>query len=881
MKKRILSAILTVGMLFSCTTVGYVSAEENNTAGIPEKFSAIGITVDSMFNGEYITRGKFAELMVEFINSTAEEMPEHTSFIDVSTVHTSAAAINLLYERGYISGVGAYTFEPDRNITYSEALSVIVNVLGYKMAANYKGEYLQGILSVARDADLLRGVAIDTSATAEKEILYKILENALEADMMIAEYNGTGYTVKVSEKTALEFYHGILMKEGIISGNSYTMLSGANAVYKADCIIIDEEEYIADADMQNYLGYNVKCYYRDEDEGYTCLFVQPTDKNEFLTVDGDGVTGISDAYLQYADDNDRVRKASLDNVKIIYNGVAYTGYGQLSAINFDDTEITLLSNDGDKEYEVMYITKYSDYYVSNIDFKNEIVYDRKNNTNISLDSDECSILIYGADGAKISIQEIGTDAVLSVAESLNTGGVILKKAYVVNNTLNGIIEAIDADEGYRIGGSYYKLSANCSAALKLGQSAKLLLGKTGRIAAHILAEKEEMFGIYDRLFVDEENDERLILKIFTQDGEFVKIPVEKKLKIDDTSVRVTEGNINAALTRGNVILFEVKNEIIKTIRKPKAKAAAADEDFKLVLSGDYLSVRGNLLGGVVVGDVKTTKVINLPTDLSKTGEWSVYNTGVDFENLRNAKFDIYNFGEVVIPTADALIVYDMAAAEIDDTNSKLFVVKSITQGLDEDDMPVTQINLINQEGVEQTYPLKDTLDTTSSSGYQNIDITKIKGANLSDIDKGDIVRIATAGDGRVSKIEKILDCTERNDTASRLRPSKGLVDTTHYYAEGKYIDMGRIIYGKVGGYENNTIKFTNSIYPSIEDWKNNTNVGYRDELAMLKTENKVIVYDRDEKTSRAITRDEINNYIGKECVLRCNQLNTGEVIIYE
>lgn len=104
MKKRILSAILTVGMLFSCTTVGYVSAEENNTAGIPEKFSAIGITVDSMFNGEYITRGKFAELMVEFINSTAEEMPEHTSFIDVSTVHTSAAAINLLYERGYISG---------------------------------------------------------------------------------------------------------------------------------------------------------------------------------------------------------------------------------------------------------------------------------------------------------------------------------------------------------------------------------------------------------------------------------------------------------------------------------------------------------------------------------------------------------------------------------------------------------------------------------------------------------------------------------------------------------------------------------------------------------------------------------------------------------
>ena len=93
--------------------------------------------------------------------------------------------------------------------------------------------------------------------------------------------------------------------------------------------------------------------------------------------------------------------------------------------------------------------------------------------------------------------------------------------------------------------------------------------------------------------------------------------------------------------------------------------------------------------------------------------------------------------------------------------------------------------------------------------------------------------------------------------------------------------MGRIIYGKVGGYENNTIKFTNSIYPSIEDWKNNTNVGYRDELAMLKTENKVIVYDRDEKTSRAITRDEINNYIGKECVLRCNQLNTGEVIIYE
>ncbi|MBQ7793099.1 MAG: S-layer homology domain-containing protein [Clostridia bacterium] len=885
MRKKVLSAILSLGMLFGSIPCNTVSAETSDITVLRNKFAAMGISVEEMFSGSSITRGNFAELMVEFINGVTDDSGDYTRFVDVDTNHPSAPAINLLYERGFISGVGSYTFEPDRNITYAEALSVLVNALGYKIVADYAGGYLSGVLKAANDADLLDGISVDVTAEATKENIYKIIDNALEAEMMIAEFKGSDFEMSDSEMLALEYYHELYVAEGVVECNQYSSLSAPNEDEDTDLLIIDEVEYVASGDMQNWLGYEVKCYYRDDDYTYNAVFVQPTNRNETMSVDGDDVTEISEDTLTYENENGKSRKASLDDVKLIYNGIAYTGYGQMSQIDFTDTQITLLSNDSDSDYEILFITKYADFYVSNLDLKNEIVYDRKNNTNISLDSEEYSVLIYGEDGAAISFEEIAKDTVLSVAASPNTSGVVLKKAYVVNKTVTGTVTSYDEELGYQIGSEYYKKSTSCTLDLTLGETLTVSLGKTGAIVARTVNESEQTFGIYDRYFMHEDDPKKFDLKLFTADGEFVRYFVEDKVKVDGKSLKVTESLLSGTFSRGDALLFEVEDGQIKKIKKA-VKTNSEPDDFKLVISGERLSVRGNLLAGVVMGDTKEIKVINLPTTLTKTDEWSLYRVGTDFEDLRYAKYEIYNFGETVIPRADVLIVKDMALADLDDEESKLFAVKSIVETID-DGAPAVQLKLINEAGVEQAYFLKDTLDTAEGDGYKymgnEVEITKINGAELSDIAKGDIVRVGVAGDGRVAKIEKILDCTDRNDSASRLRPQKGLLDTAHYYQDsgGKYIDMGRIAYGTVGGYENNVMKFTTSIYPTIPDWANNTNVDYREELTQLKVEGKVIVYDRDDHTSRAITRDEINNYIGKECVLRTNQLVTGEVIIYE
>ena len=72
-----------------------------------------------------ITRGEFVTLVVQF----ARENQGNERFTDVLSSHWAYAYVNTAVNFGWVKGVGAGVFEPDRNITRSEAVSLMNRVL--------------------------------------------------------------------------------------------------------------------------------------------------------------------------------------------------------------------------------------------------------------------------------------------------------------------------------------------------------------------------------------------------------------------------------------------------------------------------------------------------------------------------------------------------------------------------------------------------------------------------------------------------------------------------------------------------------------------------------------------------------------------------------
>ena len=874
--KRIISFILAVSMVLTC--IYFANAQESaiDTYSAEEKLKAIGISLDDVFVGESISRGDFARFMIRYLNLTPDNSEEYTRFIDVDTSHKAVGAVNSLYDLGYVAGCEGYKFYPDRSITYIEALSVIVNAFGYKHIVSKSDNWISGVLKVASDLDMLEGVVCNTNDYAKKEQLLKILENALEAEVMTISFGGT-----VDKISAIEQFHKTYALEGIVTGNKYTSLVFPKEAVRDNILWINDEEFSFENDYSDFLGCHVKCYYKNDDGELTGLYIEKTKRNNYVEVEGDGVQEFNEKYLLYSDDEEGVEKYPVEKLKIIYNGVAYTEYGQLSGIKFPNTHVKLLDNDNDGAYEVMFMTEYKNYYVTNVDVTNEVIYDGENNINVNLNSDLYDVVIYDENLNRITIEEIEKNVVISVTESKNTSGTVLKNVYVVKDTVSGRVTAIKEDE-YEISDKYYKKSSECTQSILLGQQLTAYLSKDGKIVVRVVESTGGTFAVLYRMYEDEELENRVHMEFYTQNGDFEAYYAENKLRINNNSVKADITVLGELMNRGQAVIFENDGEQIKKVTLPQDENAQRGE-FKLLASGTKsLSVRGNngtnVLAGKVAGEKGTTSVMLVPSDPTEKEAYGLFDFA-QIENMRDKTYKIFTTSSGKLNYADFVVLYDAAVAILND-DSNIYVVEDNTEGLTQDDIPANILTLSSpKNGISAKFVVSDTLDLSLTDGYNQVPITRIQGVELSEIGQGDTIAIATDAKGEVIRIEKIYDFDEPNNKNARFKVDDNLVDTCHYYPN-KYVDMGRLVYTKIDAVSEKFIQFSTSVYPTADDWKNNTNVDWQLEIATM-NENNILVYNDKTETSKKISRNELENYIGKKAVIRVNQCLMQEVIIYE
>ncbi len=279
-----------------------------------------------------ITRAEFAVLVsrllgVEDISYSAYD------FTDV-TAHYARNQIQTIYKRGIINGYGDAKFGPDDNITYEQAIKMMVGTLGYGFDAEMFGGYPQGYIQMAQTLGITSDITASYTESASRGVVSQLMYNSLEVG--IQRENGDG-TRTITDDTIMEDYLGIYRATGMVVGvgesvteNNTTKLAqyeiGIISNDYDDELVINYTTYTQNiSDMTPYLGKTVTVYFKSyENLGEMQLIniEEETVKNSVTQLSHKDIISYDDRSVRYYDENERSRVMTLadDNTSVIYNG---------------------------------------------------------------------------------------------------------------------------------------------------------------------------------------------------------------------------------------------------------------------------------------------------------------------------------------------------------------------------------------------------------------------------------------------------------------------------------------------------------------------------------------------------------------------------------
>ncbi|MGB4433438.1 MAG: S-layer homology domain-containing protein, partial [Bacillota bacterium] len=141
--KKLIATALAVVMIFGLVSVGFAAAEfpdieDHEYASSIEKLATLEVIQgypDGTFKpDDLVKRSEFAKMIVVMLGleETAELFEGvATVFPDVPGSHWASGYITVAHSLGIINGYPDGTFKPEKEITYHEALKMILTAMGY------------------------------------------------------------------------------------------------------------------------------------------------------------------------------------------------------------------------------------------------------------------------------------------------------------------------------------------------------------------------------------------------------------------------------------------------------------------------------------------------------------------------------------------------------------------------------------------------------------------------------------------------------------------------------------------------------------------------------------------------------------------------------
>lgn len=784
MKKRIIATVLSgIVSMASMPIMAAVPSEIKGTRyeDAVSVLSALMI-MNGDENGEYrlddtIIRSEAAKMAITAMGmqSAADSVKGGNDFLDVGKEHWANGYIHVAVSLGLIEGDGDGNFRPNDEITYREAVAIMVRAAGYEASAQAKGGYPKGYLSVASENKMLKNVEGTENAPISRGNVAVLTNNTLEVNKM--EQTGFGSNVKyeVTDKTLLNDNLEIEKINGQIKAVGEMTLAGVKAV-NDNQIKIDDKVYSLSYSVGELLGYTVTAYAKKTNSGEDeiILAMPVSGKNTTVNISSDLFVqltkkGSNDAVEYYADENAaKITTAPIDTAaQIIYNNRGTDFKLEILNIANKNAYMTMLDTDNDLDYDIIFITDYKNIVVDHVS-SNKVT--GKDNSSIKFE--DLDYKLYQGFN-EIEVKELREWDVLSVAKSADGK---YTEIYVSRDTVNGKVSS-KSDSGYVIGGKEYKSAIGLSDTITIGQSADFCLDVSGKIAAvKTVSNVSDAYAYLTNAYRNESGD-NVLIKLADKNGENMTLTLADKVRLNGTSVMAEQAY--QSLKNDNRIVKQLitykknSNGFVSelNIANDKSESGVIDTEHftlnKKFTNEIYNSVTGKI-GNIRIKD--STVVF----DISDINNIVVTNKNV-FENNQTYTGFIYDMSESY--SAGAIVLVDTAFTPAADT--EISVVKKISAGRNNEDENVDILTAVSA-GKEVELMAKD-------------DSTLVKN-NEKKLSAGDVIQYKTDSKGSIIGIRILLDSSERNNEFN-IELEKDF----------------RIIYGKV------TKKFADSVNVSIND----------------------------------------------------------------
>ncbi|MBR4874576.1 MAG: S-layer homology domain-containing protein [Clostridia bacterium] len=760
----ILSACMALG--FGATSFAAVpnDAQDSKYKDAIEVLGALEIMIGDAETGAFrpndtIKRSEFAKVAVTSmgLGNIAQSSEHATKYPDVVENHWANGYINVATNQGIVIGDDEGNFRPDDTITYAEAVTVLVRLVGHTPAAEKKGGFPTGYVSIASQLGITNNAVAGNDSSVLRGMVAQMTNNALTVKKMEQTSFGGDESYEVVDKTLLGDELDTEIIKGQITAIGTSSLSGTSTLKNNEIRIgetVYEVEDKALAQATRLLGFNIEAFIREDENGDKKLILARAEKGKnssvkIVTGDIEKITEGDMLRIDYWEDKENDTKTKYANVKndakFVFNGKAISY--NVSELKPESGSLTLLDQNRDDVYDVVFIESYENYVVEEVIESSNRITDKYGKSSLVLDPENEDVkFIITRGGQEISIKDLKEWDVLSVATSKDKTIIMVE---VTTESIKGLVEEKRGDK-FVIGGEEFGVSANYPGEIKLGDEGTFYLDKDRNIAA--VDATSGLSSNYSYLVGAELTtgfDKVLQIKIFDKNGDVKILKSGSKIKLDETSNKTPEEVLDALNgddenVDPQLITIETNSEGVLTridLAKNSVESGEIDKNnFSLNAKGT-LSYRESAkkLGSYNVD--KNTIIFDIPEGETDPEKYSIENIeiledGTDYDVL------VYDVGEDL--TAKVVIVTNSNG--IANLEASAAIVEKISTVINDDN-----------ETVERLYAF---IDGERKSFLTAEDDVLVNGEGAA-LKAGDIIQLKTNSANEIESIRILFEADNK------------------------------------------------------------------------------------------------------------------------
>lgn len=806
--KKVFALLLAVVFVFSSFAQAFAYQPPSDVIGsdiedIATVLGGLNVMVGDGDTGNFegdnaIKRSEFAKVAVAAIGLTdlANNSSWATHFPDVVSNHWANGFINVATTQKMVFGDSEGTFRPDDKISVSEALAIVVRMLGYEPSAQSKGGWPIGYSIVANELGLTKGVSFSNSSEVKRSEVAKLVYNALEVNLMEQVNFGGNNEYQVVDKTILKDKLEVEKKYGTVTGNYFTKLDD-KAGLKKDEVQIDDTIYKTDdLDAGQMLGQKV-IYYTNIPEGSepNRVIVVLPDRNAMTTqeINAEDIQDVSGNVINYWVDranDDETREARLaEDFNFIYNMQATEYEEDLMDIEYGG--VFLIDVDNDSYFDTVMAYSYENYLVDEVYENTGRIFDKNSKPVLNLDPKDDTIkYTMLKDGQEFELGNLQEWNVLSVAKSKDNKNyhILVSDKYVsgtVTETYNDTVHIDDQE---------YKVAADYEGTIKLNDEGTFYLDANGKIAGFDgQVKKAANYGYLIDMVRSTPISKSADTEIFTTEGETQVIKTADKVRLNDeyalNATQLIEKLSSDSKIVSQLISYETDEEgrivTIFTALDNTANQNHNEKNFSKDVSASNLVYKSasSKLGKFIVND--DTIVFEIGDD---PDNYAIRDKSI-FKNDSTYNVDIFDLAEDL---SASIIVVKGSDSQIN-SEQNIAIVDYITETKNANNELVDKL-YVYQDGKQISLLTSKKGILVKGSADDEEEEDDLGSRAVKALEQGDVILYNTNAKGEIDKITVLFD-KDTKDTEAITNVDKDLT----------------LVYGKIDR------KFSGSINVTVND----------------------------------------------------------------